>query len=311
MNFTKWFKLKKPEQEEFYDVDDFNFNADIIDENLQKQSDELDKHKKDDKAHSTIFNKYLPLTGGALTGSINIASSDGESILKLDAGQGSIYLDASSDIRGLFIKNVDNNPKAIISIERDGTATFNGTALNAMQDGKGRNIADTYLPLTGGALTNSELKRNVDSSLLKLRGGIQSCADLSLWGSASSYSGYFMLDANNGTNVTRLQGTPTGTLTWGGVNVACAEIGTDYLRLTNGLQICWGTFTCLSNTSRINFSVPFINSNYKVSLCDSAVGSATASSVCGVQSNRATTGFTAISNISNFNGEYIAIGKWK
>ena len=32
---TKWYGLKKPEQEDFYDIDDFNENADIIDEQLK------------------------------------------------------------------------------------------------------------------------------------------------------------------------------------------------------------------------------------------------------------------------------------
>ena len=219
-------------------------------------------------AKTDASQKYLPLTGGNLTGNLNIASSDGESILKLDSEQGSIYLDASSNIRGLFVKNVDNNPKVIISITRDGTATFNGTALNAMQDGNGRNIADTYLPLTGGALTGSELKRNVDSSLLKLRGGIQSCADLSLWGSASSYSGYFMLDANNGTNVTRLQGTPAGSLTWDTKEIERVELkGSNYIRYSSGLTLMWGTVVLPAGTKKqdVNLPIPF-NSTYVVSL---------------------------------------------
>ena len=55
MNFTKWFKLRKPEQEEFYDVDDFNFNADILDTELKNVKD-----------------NYLPLTGGTVTGDVAI-----------------------------------------------------------------------------------------------------------------------------------------------------------------------------------------------------------------------------------------------
>ena len=55
MNFTKWFKLRKPEQEEFYDVDDFNFNADILDAELKNVKD-----------------NYLPLAGGTVTGDVAI-----------------------------------------------------------------------------------------------------------------------------------------------------------------------------------------------------------------------------------------------
>ena len=55
MNFTKWFKLRKPEQEEFYDVDDFNFNADVLDTELKNVKD-----------------NYLPLAGGTVTGDVAI-----------------------------------------------------------------------------------------------------------------------------------------------------------------------------------------------------------------------------------------------
>lgn len=41
MNYTENFKLKKPESADFYNVEDFNENVDIIDEKIQKHSEEI------------------------------------------------------------------------------------------------------------------------------------------------------------------------------------------------------------------------------------------------------------------------------
>jgi len=38
VKYTKNFGLKKPNQEDFYNVDDFNYNADIIDAQLADDS---------------------------------------------------------------------------------------------------------------------------------------------------------------------------------------------------------------------------------------------------------------------------------
>ena len=80
MNFTKWFKLRKPEQEEFYDVDDFNFNADILDTELKNVKD-----------------SYLPLTGGTVKNSY-IESSDKSGVFRLEKETGGV----------LFLCDVDS-----------------------------------------------------------------------------------------------------------------------------------------------------------------------------------------------------------
>lgn len=36
MKLTNFFKLKKPDGSDFYDVENFNYNADVIDEELEK-----------------------------------------------------------------------------------------------------------------------------------------------------------------------------------------------------------------------------------------------------------------------------------
>ena len=53
MKYTNSLNLKKPDQTDFYNVDDFNANADILDVQI-----------------SNIKSGYLPLTGGTVTGTI-------------------------------------------------------------------------------------------------------------------------------------------------------------------------------------------------------------------------------------------------
>lgn len=65
-DFTPNYNLKKPLQEEFYDVDDFNGNADIIDTELKGLHDDiadlqggtgLSDHIADTTAHFTATEK--------------------------------------------------------------------------------------------------------------------------------------------------------------------------------------------------------------------------------------------------------------
>ena len=42
MEYTQNYNLKKPGQEDFYNVDDFNSNADIIDQKLKEIEDEIE-----------------------------------------------------------------------------------------------------------------------------------------------------------------------------------------------------------------------------------------------------------------------------
>jgi len=59
---TPNYGLKKPAQIDFYDVDDFNHNADIIDEELKKVSNEIETKI------NTEFEKKADLNSPAFTG---------------------------------------------------------------------------------------------------------------------------------------------------------------------------------------------------------------------------------------------------
>ena len=45
MKYTPNYGLKKPEQDDFYNVDDFNENADIIDQKLKENADAIVAHQ--------------------------------------------------------------------------------------------------------------------------------------------------------------------------------------------------------------------------------------------------------------------------
>lgn len=115
MNFTKWFKLKKPEQEEFYDVDDFNFNADILDTELKNVKD-----------------SYLPLTGGTVTGdvAINGALTVPNGVIRTNDTSKAIEIRCTADDKSgakllLGGKDATNNAGEFVITATDGTNSFN------------------------------------------------------------------------------------------------------------------------------------------------------------------------------------------
>ena len=115
MNFTKWFKLRKPDQEEFYDVDDFNFNADILDTELKNVKD-----------------NYLPLTGGTVTGdvAINGALTIPNGLIRTNDTSKSIDIRCTADDKSgakllLGGKDATNNAGEFVITSTNGTNSFN------------------------------------------------------------------------------------------------------------------------------------------------------------------------------------------
>lgn len=115
MNFTKWFKLKKPEQEELYDVDDFNFNADILDTELKNVKD-----------------SYLPLVGGTVTGDvvINGALTVPNGVIRTNDTSKAIDIRCTADDKSgakllLGGKDATNNAGEFVITATNGTNSFN------------------------------------------------------------------------------------------------------------------------------------------------------------------------------------------
>lgn len=94
------------------------------------------------------------------------------------------------------------------------------------------------------------------------------------------------------------------------------EQGTNYIRYSNGIQICWGRMVNTTGTQTINFQ-PFINANYSVAICKLSTSSSNVNSnfrwLRGLMCyNLTTTSFQS----DDFNGEaqprsWLAIGRWK
>ena len=70
MELTPNYGLKKPGQDDFYNVDDFNANADVIDEELKRQADDLTSHKNDNTSH---ISPNMPATAITFGGKFQIA----------------------------------------------------------------------------------------------------------------------------------------------------------------------------------------------------------------------------------------------
>ncbi len=100
MRYTENLNLKKPEQTEFYDVDDFNENADIIDTELMNR---------------------LKLTGGVMSGTITSASDT--------------ILNKNNDTSGLNLTGGKDNTSANLTLFGKNAPNFKGYfALDALDD---------------------------------------------------------------------------------------------------------------------------------------------------------------------------------
>lgn len=119
-------------------------------------------------------------------------------------------------------------------------------------------IKSTYLPLNGGTIngnitlsTTSTKMWNFSNDKYKgfeiaVGGQHESTgASLNLYHKDSPTSpGCFFLCAADGTNKSILWASASGLLTWNGNNVVSVESsGSNYIRYSNGLQICWARLT--------------------------------------------------------------------
>ena len=69
--YTENYSLIKPDAEDFYNIDDFNENMDVIDETMTKQAEAMDEVSEkignpDDSGNQTIFGKLNSSGGGCI-----------------------------------------------------------------------------------------------------------------------------------------------------------------------------------------------------------------------------------------------------
>ena len=246
MELTKNLKLKKPAQEDFYNVDDFNANADTLDNEVQN-----------------IKNSYVPLKGDYIKNlSVN---GDTVTYVKGNGTAGSFKTKTYSKL-----SEFTNDT---------GYITKNGTCAGATNDGNGRNIVNTYatkaensatltsaknytdtekakyLPLAGGRMSGY-IYRNVDNDAMMVTGGsaVGNGASLCLQGKSHTSKGGFFIRANDGSTSIDFKGTPNGDLVWHGKNI---------VRSVNGVSadINGNVSIATSNVKTVDGVAPDANGN--------------------------------------------------
>ena len=244
---------------------------------------------------------YLELTGGSITGDVDITGD----------------LSVSGTITGNVTGNVTGNLTG-----------------NATNDANGNPIASTYLPLAGGTMSGSIatniadiITRAADNGTVRIDGGSGYGKGACFYAAGKDYEGtgaggHFIIEANNGTTQYQLKGDPnTGTLTWRGYNLGVAAVASNYIRYDNGLQICWGhtankTVNGNSNTSQmVTFPVAFKNSDYSVSVTSRYVSGSWTNNTTLINNNTTTSVELFIDNATSsaytFYFVWIAVGSWK
>lgn len=241
---------------------------------------------------------FLPLAGGTITGPLTmndhitttayefvLSSDDDTKSARITGGTG-WDTGASLIVRGsgnqfepgyFIIRAVDSKyKKGCMLVGRpDGTLTWGGKAVTLNGD---------CLPLTGGKMTGTIrssqegiLVGDTDASSVRISGGTSwdNGGSVVVYGkSHSSNPGKFRLKADDGSKESLLEGSPDGTLTWGGKAVERVQDssfnGSEfYIKYASGLLVQggrisvtkdrWGKYT-------IQFNAKFINTNYKVTL---------------------------------------------
>ena len=192
--------------------------------------------------------KFLPLSGGTMTGAISFSVNDtikrnvDDKWMTIVGGTG-----ASSSYLQLYGK--DNGSNAFILSASDGTnkKTLNGNANGALTWGGQNVITNNW---TNAWVIDRELghihKKDANGRMI-IRGGTSVGTDgamLQLCGIGyTSELGQFKLLAHNGTNGKTLIGKPDGSLTWDGKNVN-VDLS---LKTASKVAMSTGTWTATGN----------------------------------------------------------------
>lgn len=92
---------------------------------------------------------------------------------------------------------------------------------------------------------------------------------------------------------------------WLGVSAnAIASSGSNYIRLSDGTQICWGTVQ-----STVTFPIAFATTSYCVGMSSSYAGSSFSKASAPYITKKTATNMEI--SIANYGDSYIAIGRWK
>lgn len=221
--------LLKPAQEDFYNVDDFNANCDILD-NAIKTNDDNAVHKSGNEIIDGVktfkkaivssgivsddTSRSLVLSGGTNSASLTLDGKDSNNgAFSLQANDGTNDVALFGDTKGNLIWNGQNIIRSINGVEADTNGNIN------LDD-----TTDSYVLKSGdtvnGTLTFSTINAincNVDTQRIDIYGGITWLrgGGVSVIGKgATENAGNFDVWASDGANHKHLVGKPNGELTW-------------------------------------------------------------------------------------------------
>jgi hypothetical protein len=226
--------------------------------------------KLSDLATKDDLANYLPLSGGAMTGD-NIKRNVDNSSLEL-CGASQLQKGAYLSLNGQnanakfdLVSQYDANTYAVLegTPTGDNAGTLTWCGHNVLTDANGG-----YLPLSGGAMTGTTIRRNVDDAYINLVGGNDSGAQILMFGKDLD-GGSLHLYAGDGSAQSHLYQTASGSLMLvpdninnpsvqhdlGGSAIVAKALGTTgYIKYANGLIIQWGEST---NVATVQFPITF------------------------------------------------------
>jgi hypothetical protein len=150
MQTTENLGLRKPETYEFYDVNDYNHNSDVVDALFEKDENGsvAAKNAKALDGHGADY--FFPKSGGTVDGNLTVNTTE-DTYRTINLKNATRALELALYGGGTFRLYDGTNNKNIISSTADGTNTFNG-------------IASENLPIKGGTLKGFlDLKRSNDN----------------------------------------------------------------------------------------------------------------------------------------------------
>ena len=174
MKETEKLKLKKPDPEDFYNIQDFNDNMDALDADQARQDKAIQEHAGNATIHVTQaekdgWNGKVPPTrkvnGKALSEDISLAAADVGAL-----GSGST---AEAAKKLLTPRSIRANLASSAAANFDGTANITPgvTGVLPVANGGTGSSVEKYLPLAGGTIAGNLTLKNSTAFGCKLNFG--------------------------------------------------------------------------------------------------------------------------------------------